>query len=440
MNPKVSIIIPIYNAEKHLRRCVDSVLKQDFEDFELILMNDGSRDSSGMICDTYAEKDERVRVVHKENSGVSDTRNQAMALARGEYLQFLDSDDWITPDATGLLVRMATEHHCEMVIADFYRVIGERLSPKGKIREDGILSREDFAMEMMENPADFYYGVLWNKLYRRDIIEKNNLCMDKDISWCEDFIFNMEYIRHVKQVYALHVPMYYYVKTPGSLVSQGTSIAKTIQMKRTVFKCYKEFYKEVFKEEDYEKIRLQVYRFLIDAAGDVAVGPTILPGSMKLGDERISVSLNVAEGVGILFDTYREGKLLDRYLETVAIKYDLSFEDVKLIFYLSQADEGCTLKEMSDVTQIKRRKLITSIQKLISKEYIKLKTPVDLEKKKGAKVECEFLNNAECIISDLLTAKSTYLQVKYSGFTEEEIEQYEVLAARMRENVQRALK
>ena len=440
MNPKVSIIIPIYNAEKHLRRCVDSVLKQDFEDFELILMNDGSRDSSGMICDTYAEKDERVHVVHKENSGVSDTRNQAMTLARGEYLQFLDSDDWITPDATGLLVRMATEHHCEMVIADFYRVIGERLSPKGKIREDGILSREDFAMEMMENPADFYYGVLWNKLYRRDIIEKNNLCMDKDISWCEDFIFNMEYIRHVKQVYALHVPMYYYVKTPGSLVSQGTSIAKTIQMKRTVFKCYKEFYKEVFKEEDYEKIRLQVYRFLIDAAGDGAVGPTILPGSMKLGDERISVSLNVAEGVGILFDTYREGKLLDRYLETVAIKYDLSFEDVKLIFYLSQADEGCTLKEMSDVTQIKRRKLITSIQKLISKEYIKLKTPVDLEKKKGAKVECEFLNNAESIIFDLLTAKSTYLQVKYSGFTEEEIEQYEVLTARMRENVQRALK
>ena len=404
MNPKVSIIIPIYNAEKHLRRCIDSVLKQDFEDFELILMNDGSRDSSGMICDTYAEKDERVRVVHKENSGVSDTRNQAMTLARGEYLQFLDSDDWITPDATGLLVRMATEHHCEMVI------------------------------------ADFYYGVLWNKLYRRDIIEKNNLCMDKDISWCEDFIFNMEYIRHVKQVYALHVPMYYYVKTPGSLVSQGTSISKTIQMKRTVFKCYKEFYKEVFKEEDYEKIRLQVYRFLIDAAGDVAVGPTILPGSMKLGDERISVSLNVAEGVGILFDTYREGKLLDRYLETVAIKYDLSFEDVKLIFYLSQADEGCTLKEMSDVTQIKRRKLITSIQKLISKEYIKLKTPVDLEKKKGAKVECEFLNNAESIIFDLLTAKSTYLQVKYSGFTEEEIEQYEVLTARMRENVQRALK
>lgn len=440
MTPKVSIMIPIYNAEKHLNRCIDSVLKQDFEDFELILMDDGSKDGSAAILDEYAEKDPRVIVVHKENSGVSDTRNQAMALAKGEYLQFLDSDDWITRDATGLLVRMAQENDCDMVIADFYRVIGERLSQKGKIHEDGILTREEFALEMMENPADFYYGVLWNKLYRRDMIMENGLCMNKDISWCEDFIFNMEYIRHVRTVYALHVPIYYYVKTPGSLVSQGTSISKTIQMKKMVFKCYKEFYQDVFKEKDYEKIRLQVYRFLVDAAGDGAVGPMILPGSMKLGDERISVSLSITEGAGILFDSYREIKLLDRYLETTALKHDLSFEDMKLIFYLSQTEEGCTLKEMSQVTQIKQRKLILSMQKLMNKEIIRLKEPVDLEKKKSdKKIELELLEGAEMIVSDLLAAKNTYLQVKYSGLTEEEIEQYEMLAEKMRTNIQKAL-
>lgn len=154
---------------------------------------------------------------------------------------------------------------------------------------------------------------------------------------------------------------------------------------------------------------------------------------MRLGDERISVSLNVAEGVGILFDTYREGMLLDRYLETVALKYDLSFEEAKLIFYLSQADEGCTLGEMSEVTRIRKRKLETVIQKLISKEYIK-------QKKKSVNLEFEILSNAESIIIDLLTAKNTYQQVKYAGFSEEEIEQYEVLSARVRENVQKALK
>ena len=167
MNPKVSIIIPVYNAEKHIRRCIESVLKQDFVDFELILMNDGSKDSSGEICEEYAKNDSRIIVIHKENTGVSDTRNQAISMARGEYLQFLDSDDWIIPEATGLLVRMADEHQCEMVIADFYRVVGGRLSQKGQIRENEVLTREAFAMEMMENPADFYYGVLWNKYIKR---------------------------------------------------------------------------------------------------------------------------------------------------------------------------------------------------------------------------------------------------------------------------------
>ncbi len=441
MTPKVSIIIPIYNAEKHLKRCIDSVLKQDYEDFELFLIDDGSKDASGEICDEYAKADERVRVIHKENSGVSDSRNLAISLAMGEYLQFLDSDDWITPDATGLLVRTAEENQCEMVIAEFYRVIGERLSPKGKIHEDSCLSREEFALEMMENPADFYYGVLWNKLYRRDIIEQYGLCMDKDISWCEDFIFNMEYIRHVNQIYALHVPIYYYVKTPGSLVTQGTSISKTIRMKRMVFKCYKEFYKDIFKEEDYEKIRLMVYRFLIDAAGDGTIGLSFLPGNVKLGDERISVSVNIAEGAGLLFDHYRESKLHDRYLETAALKHNLNLEDVKLIFFLSQAAENCTLKEMSEVTQIKKRKLTAAIQKLVSKKYIQVTKPEELEKKNSDnKLDIEILESAEPIIEDILLARNTFMQVKYSGLSEEEIEQYEILSEKIRGNVQKTLK
>ena len=103
MNPCVTIIVPIYNAQSTLRRCVESVLSQEFTDFELILANDGSKDGSGAICEQFAQADGRVRVLHKENSGVSDTRNQAIAQARGEYLQFLDADDWITPNATKLL-------------------------------------------------------------------------------------------------------------------------------------------------------------------------------------------------------------------------------------------------------------------------------------------------------------------------------------------------
>ena len=168
MRPMVSIVVPIYNAEQYLRRCVDSILNQEYTDFELLLVNDGSTDASGDICEEYGDQDPRVIVIQKENTGVSDSRNRALDRARGKYLQFLDSDDWITPDATRLFVRAAEEYGCDMVISDFYRVVGERLSTKGDIEEEGVLTREEFAAHMMENPADFYYGVLWNKLYRRD--------------------------------------------------------------------------------------------------------------------------------------------------------------------------------------------------------------------------------------------------------------------------------
>ena len=108
MEPKVSIIVPVYNAQEYLKRCVDSILSQDYRDFELLLMDDGSKDASGEICDAYAQQDGRVRVVHKENTGVSDTRNQALELARGKFLQYLDSDDWIEPQMYERLYEAAT--------------------------------------------------------------------------------------------------------------------------------------------------------------------------------------------------------------------------------------------------------------------------------------------------------------------------------------------
>ena len=372
MGTKVSIIVPVYNAEKGLDRCIDSVLKQDFEDFELFLVDDGSEDASGSICDRYAKEDGRIHVIHKENTGVSDSRNQAIGFARGDYLAFLDSDDWLAPDAIGLMVGAAGKSQCDMVITDFYRVSGERVSHKGNIPEDGLLSQKDFASHMLEKPADFYYGVLWNKLYRRDIVEKHHLRMDTEISWCEDFMFNLEYIRYVKDVYVLRIPVYYYVKTPGSLVSQGMSLSKTIKMKRMVFEYYNKFYKDVFDEEDYEKSRLMVYRFLLDAAGDGIVPPAILPGSKKLGDERTRVSMEVMESEGILLDAYRERKMLDYFLERAAVKNDLSLEEARILFYFCQPHKACSMKEMAEFTNMTRHRLSVAIQKLISRRLVKM--------------------------------------------------------------------
>lgn len=438
MNPMVSIIVPVYNAENYLHRCIDSILNQEYTDFELLLVNDGSKDSSGSVCDAYASRDDRIRVIHKENTGVSDSRNIAIDQARGTYLQFLDSDDWITPDATRLFVRAAEEHHCDLVISDFYRVVGERVSPKGDIEEDGVLTREEFASYMMENPADFYYGVLWNKLYRRDIIEQHHLRMDVTISWCEDFMFNLEYIRHAEVFYALHAPVYYYVKTKGSLASQGTSISKTIKMKLMVFEYYNNFYKHVFDEDDYEKNRLQVYRFLLDAAGDGIVPPTILPGSKKLGDERTSVCTEAIAGEGIISDAYRNRKLLEHYLETVALKNNLTLTETHLLLALCQLHQSSSYKELADFTGIPRRSLSLSLQKLTAKGLIKI------EEKRGTKatgkqILIELLPTAESVVSDLAAAQTDYEQTRFHGFSEEELIQYAHLSKKIKENIQKIL-
>ena len=452
MNPEVSIIIPVYNAQNYLRRCVDSVLNQEFTDFELFLVNDGSTDNSGQICLEYARKDSRVKVIQKENTGVSDSRNTALNLSSGTYIQFLDSDDWITPDATKLLVRCARDHQCDMVIADFYRVVGERLSQKGDIDEDVVLTREEFAEHMMANPADFYYGVLWNKLYRRQIIEEHHLRMNAEISWCEDFMFNLEYIRYAVGFFALKAPVYYYVKRKGSLVSQGANLASSVRMKLTVFEFYNNFYKHVFDEDYYERNRLKVYRFLMDIARDGVVAPTILPGSKKLGQERISILPKDIDGEGIIMETYRERKLLEHYLEAVALKNGLTMEETWMLLYLNQPRTFVSRKELSEFTGFSRYTLSVTLQKLNVRGLIRLdefteKTSLPKEsvsesgerpKSKTVRtrqMRIALLPPSEPVLADLCVAQNDYDQARFQNLTEEELIQYAALSQKIQKNI-----
>ena len=452
--PSVSIIVPVYNAEKTIERCVSSILNQTYKDFELLLLDDGSTDDSGRICDEYAKRDTRVRVCHKASSGVSDTRNQGIDMAEGEYLQFVDSDDWIIPEATGFFLRAATEHGCDMVIGDFYRVIGERVAQKGTIEKDGILDRKDYAANMMRKPADFYYGVLWNKFYKSSIIKEHQIKMDIAVSWCEDFIFNMEYVRHIDTVYVLKVPMYYYVKTKDSLVSQGLSMKKTIQMKRMVFAFYNHFYKDVLGEEDYERRRGQVYRFLLDAASDGSVSPLDLHGNYKLGSERTKVSEGIQEGEGIFFDLYRERKLLEKLFDVVALRNDLTTVDIKILYYLNGPHENCTRKEMSEILDIPVRKINISVQKLLAKEMITApeeekgrgraksgsKGKQQGEKRKARVNEYTITQEAENILSETLFGLYDLEQIQYEGFSQKEIELYEMLNEKRKKNIKTALR
>lgn len=434
--PLVSIIIPIYNAEKTIERCINSILNQTYKDFELLLLDDGSTDTSGLICDSFAENDIRIKVFHKENSGVSDTRNQGIAMAVGEYLQFVDSDDWLAPDATRFFMRTMKEHRCDMVIADFYRVIGERVAQKGDIEKDGIMGRADYAASMLQKPEDFYYGVLWNKFYKKSIVDKYDIKMDTAVSWCEDFMFNMEYVRHVDTVFALKIPVYYYVKTKDSLVFQGFSMKKTILMKRMVFAYYSHFYRDVLGEEDYERRKMQIYRFLFDAASDGNVSPLSLVGSCRLGDERTNVSEGVRTGEGIFFELYRERKLQEKLFDIVALRNDLTTVDVKILYYLSLPHDNCMKKDMANVLSISARQLSGSLQRLLAKEMIAEWE----EEKKANRKEYVVTQEAENVLSEILFVLCDLEQIQYEGFSQEEIELYERLDEVRKNNIIKALR
>ena len=271
--PLVSIIVPVYNAEIYLGPCLERLRSQTWPDLEIILVNDGSTDGSGQLCAAAARVDGRIRFLDRPNGGVSAARNAALAAAKGDYLQFSDSDDLLTPDATETLVRAAQVTGADLVISHFFRVDGEKQAQRGHIKGERLLTRQEFAQEMVKAPANYYYGALWNKLYRRSIVEKQGLRFEEGVSWSEDFLFNLEYLRHVRLVAAVPKPLYYYHKRPGSLITSQATLRKVIRMKRDTFDYSKNLYQDL---DLYDEQKARVYRYLISTATD---GTTLtLPG------------------------------------------------------------------------------------------------------------------------------------------------------------------
>jgi len=221
MNPKISIIVPVYNAERYLNRCVDSILAQTFTDFEVLLIDDGSTDKSGVICDEYAGKDERVKVFHKENGGVSSARNVGLENANGEWISFVDADDCLNGDALETYMGMASDG-VEMIMAG-YRILGEDGDEKyccGTI-ENKIIDRRQGIIEMY-NHSDFpYQGYVWCKMLKTSIIRQYNILFNTDICFNEDRLFLVEYISRVEKriAYTTKAVYNYFERSTGAMAT-----------------------------------------------------------------------------------------------------------------------------------------------------------------------------------------------------------------------------
>ena len=228
------------------------------------------------------------------------------------------------------------------------------------------------------------------------------------------------------------------MKTKGSLANQNLTITNTIRMKLMVFEYYNRFYKDVFDEEDYEKSRLKVYKFLFDAAQDGAVPPVILPGAKRLGDERTTVSDEVLASSGLLQNAFRDRMLLQYYLEPVALKHDISVPEARVLLYLNQAKKIGTRRELAELTNLSRTSLSLTLKKLASRELISMGEVKD-PKTKEKQMTLEFLPEAERVLEDLVKAERECEEVRLAGFSAEDLEAYHRLSAKIKANIQTVL-
>lgn len=221
-NKKVSIIVPIYNVEEYLDKCVESLINQTYDNLEIILVDDGSRDGSGILCDKWAGKDARITVIHKENGGLSSARNAGMETASGDYIMFEDSDDWVELELVEKCVKKINREKSDLVIFG-YRKVDEKGNNLGEFTfGDETYSKELVVKDLKKRIGEMSFGYAWNKLYDLKILKNSGLKNDSSIIDREDLVFNMQLLSHLKRISFLEYVGYNYLQRTTSLLHSGS--------------------------------------------------------------------------------------------------------------------------------------------------------------------------------------------------------------------------
>lgn len=205
----LSIIVPVYNVKPYLKKCVESIINQTYTNLQIILVDDGSTDGSQNICDEFAQKDSRIVVIHKENGGLSTARNMGMDKAKGEYIAFVDSDDWLEPNMYYDLITQLEKHNADIAVCSFYECKDDKKNAIGDSRSVKILNTEDIFSN--KNQLRF---LAWNKIFRKSFVERLRFVPGQVY---EDFHFCRQVFLQTKKLVYLDAPLYNYrVSRPGN--------------------------------------------------------------------------------------------------------------------------------------------------------------------------------------------------------------------------------
>lgn len=223
MKELISIIVPVYNVEAYLERCLDSLVGQTYSNIEIILVDDGSTDHCPEICDIWERKDPRIKVIHKENGGLSDARNAGLKMATGEYIAFVDSDDWLDLEYCDVMIKTMFENDADIVECGTYLVdeSGEKISQRRASNPQLILDREEALERLLTE--DGVYQTVWNKLYKRIVIQDIWFEVGK---YHEDEFWTYKVFDRMNKMIVIHNPQYYYLQRDSSIMGEKYSIKR----------------------------------------------------------------------------------------------------------------------------------------------------------------------------------------------------------------------
>ena len=353
----ISIIVPIYKVEKYLHRCVDSILNQSYSLIEVILVDDGSPDKCFQICDDYAEKDKRIRVIHKKNGGLSDARNEGLKIAKGEYILFVDSDDYIHRNMIEIMYQKLRRDKSELVICSF-----EKVDQEGKVLEAQNYLKED----IIANKAKMFDSLLtetgwnlvpaWNKLYSRRSL--------KDISFPKGKINEDEFVIHhiinnCDNISLVSEPLYYYVQRSGSIVNTPATVRNLDGVEALIHRM--SFF---IKEQRFDAI-LPILETIIGKSYNLycRAGWNTIKGRVK---ELIkNIKLLLREGNGYIFSLRKNWKI------------NLFLRNPKMYFFLLKIKTKANRIRRANCfkrrkLEGKQRKYITRLEKEIQKKRNKV--------------------------------------------------------------------
>ncbi len=215
-NNKVSIIMPVYNVSEKLNKSLNSLINQTYSNIEILLINDGSTDNSGEVCDKYAQNDNRIKVVHKKNGGVSSARNIGLEIATGKYIMFVDSDDYTYEKSCEVMVKAIEKYDVDMVVSSYNTVyngkVVKHICPE-KVYNSVESMKDDFRLIYL----DCFLNSPWNKLFKKEHITKG---FDENMRYFEDYYFVLDYMDNIRNLVTIDTPLYYYIEDTGNSLTK----------------------------------------------------------------------------------------------------------------------------------------------------------------------------------------------------------------------------